>query len=43
VGDNESLFFADFISYRVHEVEVDNYTTSLQHSTWGAIKAGFSE
>lgn len=43
VGDNESLFFADFITYRVHEVEVDNYTTSLQHSTWGAIKAGFSE
>ncbi|OPL17781.1 MAG: hypothetical protein AVO35_08975 [Candidatus Aegiribacteria sp. MLS_C] len=42
VGDNESLFFADFVTGQVHEVEVGDYAgTSLQHSTWGAIKAGF--
>lgn len=42
VGSNESLFFADFITQQVHEVEVGDYAgTSLQQSTWGAIKAGF--
>jgi hypothetical protein len=42
VGDNESLFFADFITYQIHEVEVGDYVgASLQQSTWGAIKAGF--
>lgn len=41
-GDNESLFFADFITQQVHEVEVGDYTgTSLQQTTWGQIKAGF--
>ena len=39
VGDNESLFFADFITYQVHEVEVGDYSESLQRSTWGSIKA----
>lgn len=40
-GDNESLFFADFVTLQVHEVEVGNYSTSLQRSTWGSIKASF--
>lgn len=41
-GDTESLFFADFVSNQVHEVEVGDYTgTSLQQTTWGGIKAGF--
>ncbi len=41
-GDSESLFFADFITNQVHEVEVGDYNgTSLQQSTWGGIKAGF--
>ncbi len=42
VGDNESLFFADFVTLQVHEVEVGDYVgSSLEQSTWGAIKAGF--
>lgn len=43
VGDNETLFFADFITEQVHEIEVGDYTTptSLTPSTWGEIKAGF--
>ncbi len=42
VGDNETLFFADFITHQVHEIEVGNYTSvSLTRSTWGEIKAGF--
>lgn len=43
VGDNESLFFSDFITHQVHEIEVGDYTTgsNLTESTWGAIKAGF--
>lgn len=40
-ADNESLFFADFITYQVHEVEVGNYSESLERSTWGSIKASF--
>ena len=44
VGDNETLFFADFLTLRVHEIEVGNYTgTSLTPSTWGEIKAVFSQ
>jgi len=45
VGNNESLFFADFISQQVHEIEVGDYTTpgSLTQSTWGEIKAGFGD
>lgn len=39
-GDSETLFFADFITDQIHEVEVGDYTgTSLQHTTWGRIKA----
>jgi hypothetical protein len=42
VGDNESLFFASFITNQVYEVEVGDYNpSSLEQSTWGAIKAGF--
>lgn len=43
VGDNETLFFADFVTKQVHEIEVGDYTTllSLTPSTWGEIKAGF--
>lgn len=43
VGDNESLFFADFVTYRVHEVEVGNYSTpgALEQNSWGQIKASF--
>jgi hypothetical protein len=42
VGDNESLFFASFVSYQVYEVEVGNYTGSaLQSATWGEIKGSF--
>jgi hypothetical protein len=43
VGDHETLFFADFVSRQVHEVEVGNYETSLERSTWGEIKAVFGE
>lgn len=28
VGDNESLFFSDFITHQVHEIEVGDYTSS---------------
>jgi len=42
VDDNESLFFASFISMEVYEVEVGNYTGSaLQSATWGEIKGSF--
>jgi len=42
VGDNESLFFASFVTNQVYEVEVGDYNpSSLEQSTWGAIKAGF--
>lgn len=43
VGDNETLFFADYTTEQIHEIEVADYTTpgSLTHSTWGEIKAGF--
>jgi len=42
-GDNESLFFASFISNEVYEVEVGDYTSgsTVEESTWGQIKAGF--
>lgn len=43
VGDNETLFFADFITHQIHEVEVGNYTTgtNLARASWATIKASF--
>lgn len=43
VGDNETLFFSDFITHQVHEIEVGDYTTGsrLTNSSWAAIKASF--
>jgi len=43
VGDNETLFFADYTTEQIHEIEVGDYTTpgSFTQSTWGEIKAGF--
>ncbi len=44
VGENETLFFADFVTHRVHEIEIGNYSTpgTLEQSTWGQIKTIFS-
>lgn len=43
VGNNETLFFADFITHQVHEIEVGDYTSggNVEEATWGQIKAGF--
>jgi hypothetical protein len=44
VGDNESVFICDFISYQVHEIEVGDYIgTGLTPATWGAIKTVLSD
>lgn len=40
-GSNESLFLADFMTKRVHEIEVGDYATGLSRTTWGEIKASF--
>ena len=42
VGNHETLFFSCFVTGKIHEIEIRDYTTpsNLTPSTWGEIKAG---